>query len=623
MSEGDIVLTYIEKILEYCDQVINDKLPNRKACKFEKLACKRHLSDLAKQDDPDFPFYFNEQSAIKRCGFTECLQHTKGKWRGEFIVLEPHQVFAQGVMFGWLKKKNNMRRFNRGFIIVPRKNGKSIDAATTGLYMAFADNEQGAEVYAGATTEAQAMMVFEPAFQMVKMNPDFAEYYKVQLTGTPKNPTSVYAPEDMSRFLPIVGKPGDGASPHAALVDEYHEHPTSVLYDAMDTGMGAREQPLLLVITTAGTNTASPCYELYVEATKVLEGTIENESLFCMIFTIDEDDDWQDFECWKKANPNYGISINEDYLRGKYLDALNNLSQRNIILTKHLNKWMNAGVAWMDMQKWNKGKDESLCIEDFAGCECWLSLDLASKIDLAALVMLFRFTKEVINVNCPKCHSSVVVENGNNVCTGDSNPEEPCGWVKPVNRDCVVAFARHYIPEETANQKENKHYQSWGAQGHLIITDGARTDFQRIEDDIKALSKFVVIKELAFDPKEASYLIQNIEGWSSFECIEFPQGPNLISEPMKELEAMVYANEFWHNGDPVFTWCIGNIVKKQSRSGGNVKHYFPTKEIASNKIDSGVAAIMALGRLKTYDYDSESVYNRRVSKGEERILRVI
>src|SRR5665648_518829 len=143
------------------------------------------------------------------------------------------------------------------------------------------------------------------------------------MTGTVKNPTSIYNETDMSIFCPIVGNPGDGQSPHGGLIDEYHEHPTSVLYDAMDTGMGAREQPMLSVITTAGTNTSFPCYDLHLEAIKVLEGSIENDRLFCMIFTIDKEDDWQDFECWKKANPNYMISIEEDYLYGKYQDAMN------------------------------------------------------------------------------------------------------------------------------------------------------------------------------------------------------------------------------------------------------------------------------------------------------------
>lgn len=571
---------YSQIAYDYCILALADNLPNRKTSLHERLCYKRHIDDLKRQYDDDYPFYFDEEAANSRCYFTECLPHTKGKWRGKPIVLEDHQVFGQAALFGWKKKSDGKRRFTRAYFKVPRKNGKSIDGATTALYMAFADGEEGAEVYAGATTEAQAMMVFQPAWEMVRLTPEFSDYFGVELSGTPKNPTGIYRTSDMSKAQPIVGKPGDGSSPHCAVVDEYHEHPTSVLYDAMDTGMGARDQPLILVITTAGSDTSGPCYEMELEAIKIIEGTLEKDNVFVMMFGIDKEDKFEDFEVWKKANPNYGISINEDYLRGKYNDAMTNLSQRNILLTKHLNIWMNAGVAWMDMQKWEMCKDESLKLEDFKGCECYISLDLASKIDLCALVFEFRF------------------ERG------------------------VVCFTRHYLPEETAHKKENQHYQKWELQGHLIVTDGARTDFKRIEEDIKEFAGDYIIKELAFDPKEASYLIQSIQEWANFECIEFPQGPNLISEPMKELEAKVYAQEFWHNGDPVFTWCMGNVIKKQSRSGGNVKHYFPTKEVAANKIDSAVAAIMALGRLMV-DEDNGSAYEGRVVAREETILRVL
>jgi phage terminase large subunit-like protein len=620
---------YVEKLLRYCHAAIEDTLPHRKTCRLEKLACQRHLNDLAKQNDPEFLYYFDEDAANKRCFFIECLQHTKGKWRGTFISLEPEQIFAEAVKFGWLKKENGKRRFAKSYECIPRKNGKSIKSATTGLYMAFADNEPSAEVYAGATSEKQAMMVFQPAYQMVILNTDFAEWYNIKLSGTPKNPTSIYNEDDMSLFCPIVGNPGDGQSPHCALIDEYHEHPTSVLYDAMDTGTGAREQPLLAVITTAGVNTSYPCYDLHLYAIKILEGTIKDDRFFAMIFTIDKDDKWEDFESWKKANPNYGVSIEKDYLWGKYQDALNKPEQRNVLLTKHLNLWQNAGIGFMDMLRWDKCTDRDLEIENFIGQDCWLSLDLASKIDLAALVFLFRYKRKVINLTCPKCFGEVVIKNEHNVCisgkTIESSKEgemKVCDWIKPVNRDCVVGFANHYIPEEQVNKKENAHYQKWREQGHLIVTEGARTDFQLIEDNIKQATKYFNVKELVFDPKEASYLIQNIEKWSSFECIEFEQGPANISQPMKELEAMVVACEFWHTEDPVYTWCMGNVIKKKSRSGGTVKHYFPTKENDNLKIDSAVATICGLGRLITYE-NSNGAYESRTASGQDKVLRIL
>jgi len=615
--------TYSERILQYCYNVVNDSLPNRGSCTYEKLACQRHLDDLSKQDDSEYPFYFDEDAANKRCYFTECLQHTKGKWRGQLIRLEDHQLFIQGVLFGWMKKSSDTRRFTKAFIELTRKSGKSIEAATTGIYMGFADDEPGAEVYSGAQTEAQALCVFRPAYDMVRQNEDLLDYFDLTLAGTIKNPTSIYRESDMSVFTPLVGKPGDGASPHCALVDEYHEAKTSELYDAMDTGMGARTSPLLIVITTAGVNTSYPCYDLHLESVKVLEGTIKNDSLFCMIFAPDKDDDWKDFEVWKKVNPNYGVSIDRDYLYGKFQDALNKPTQRNILLTKHLNIWQNSGVAAFDMLRWQECEDTSLTLEDFEGQECVAAFDFASKIDICALVLLFKYKRKVINSNCPKCFGEVVIRDGMNICISGKMLDEDvaCEWKKPVLRNCVVGFAKHYLPEETVNRKENQHYQKWAMEGWLISTPGERTDFHQVEEELEELSKHHNIKELVYDPKEASYLIQNIQVWAGFDCIEYTQSPAMMSEPMKELEAMICAYEFWHCGDPVYTWNIGNVIKKQARGGGDTKHYFPTKQNPELKIDSGVATIMGLGRLITYEDDGGAYESR--ADGDGPVLRVL
>lgn len=615
---------YITILNQYCHHVVNDSLPNRGSCNLEKLAAQRHLDDLAKQNDPEYPYYFNEDYAIRRCFFSENLQHIKGRWAGQNIILEGHQIFMQASVFGWLKKKNDLRRFNKVYFQAPRKQGKSIEVATSGLYMAFADGEKGAEVYSVAGSEKQAMMVFYPAWMMVSKIDALREYYNLKLSGTAKNPTSIYNESDMSSFMPVIGSPSDGTSPSCAVVDEFHENPSSVGYDTMLTGMGAREQPILFVTTTAGVNTSYPCYDLYLNSKKILQGIINDDTTFVLIYEPDENDDWQDFEVWKRVNPNYLISIDEDFLWGRYQDAINKPQERNIILTKHLDVWLNSGVGAFDMLRWNKCADAKLKIENFENQECWIALDLASKIDLAALVFLFKYKRKVINTNCPKCYGEVVVKDGMNICISGNTleNEEICNWVKPVNRNCVVGFTRHYIPEETVNEKENVHYQKWKEQGHLVVTEGARTDFQLIEDDIKTASERFVVKELVFDPKEASYLIQNIEKWASFDCIEFEQGPANISQPMKELEAMIKAFEFWHDGDPVYTWCMGNVVKKQSRSGGSVKHYFPTKTNPKLKIDSAVATICGLGRLITYENDSGS-YEERVRDGKEKILRTL
>ena len=293
-------MIYAEISLQYCHDVINDTLPNRKACNLEKLACARQLRDLSRQDDPEFPFYFDEAAGNRHVKFLSKLKHSKGKWRGQLFVPEPHQIMMHHTLFAWKRKADGFRRFTKVYWKIPRKNGKSFSSAGVGLYMAFVDGEQGAECFCAATTEAQAQMVFSPAWNMVHMDEDLKSAFDLTLAGTVKNPTSIYRAEDMSRMEPIIGVAKDGSSPNFVVCDEYHEHKTSALYDSADTGMGARDQPILLVITTAGVDISSPCYELELEAIKILEGTIEKENVMVMIFGIDVDDSFEDFEVWKR-----------------------------------------------------------------------------------------------------------------------------------------------------------------------------------------------------------------------------------------------------------------------------------------------------------------------------------
>ena len=421
-----VIRNYSEIAHQYCTDILSGKIP---ACNYVKLSCKRHLDDLKKSKSPDYPYYFSEELANKRCRFSELLTHVKGKWRKQKIVLEPFQIFIQCCIWGWVKKKNDKRRFNLAYIEEPRKNAKSTDAATSGLYMLLADGEQGAECYSGATTERQALEVFRTAWQMVYDNPGLQKHFGVSLSGTPKNPTSIYRLEGMSRFELIVGLPGDGASPHLGIVDEYHEHRTSDQLDTLETGMGAREQPLALVITTAGVDTSSPCYDLHLRVIKILEGTIIDENTFAIVFTIDKDDKWSDFSNWAKANPNYKVSIEEDYLKRKFNETLNNVSKQNINLTKHLNIWQNAGQAWMNMTKWSACYEPTLSLSNFKSQPCYIGLDLASKIDICALVMLFTGNQRKV--------ARLVF----NPITNEDEEQE-------VTQSDLIMFAKYYLPEE-------------------------------------------------------------------------------------------------------------------------------------------------------------------------------
>lgn len=256
----------------YARDVVAGKVP---ANKWVKLACQRHLDDLARQKSRDFDYRFDPAAAERACRFIELMPHTKGAWarRGERLVMSPWQVFLTISIFGWLQKVDGFRRFRRALLLVPRKNGKSAWAAAVGNYMLTADGEAGAEVYSGATTEKQAWEVFRPARLMAQKTPEFREHYGVQV-----NAKSIFMLANESRFEPLIGKPGDGASPHLAIVDEYHEHDTDDLLATMETGMGARDQPLVLVITTAGSDISGPCYSMVLDARRMLDGIIEDDT---------------------------------------------------------------------------------------------------------------------------------------------------------------------------------------------------------------------------------------------------------------------------------------------------------------------------------------------------------
>lgn len=550
-----------DKATQYARDVVAGEVI---ACRLVRLACERHLRDMERDD-----LIWDEEAANNICRFGQLMKHIKGEWAGKLIELQPWQCFMFGSIFGWKWKSTGIRKYTEAYAEIPRKNAKSTSAAIVGNYMLVADNEPGAEVYSGATSEKQAFEVFRPAWMMTQNNPAYKAHYGLDLSGTAKNPGTIFRLSDASRFEAVVHNPGDGSSPHCGIVDEYHEHKDSSLYDTFSTGMGARKQPLLLDITTAGTNTSVPCYALRKRASDVLNGVIEDEALFALIFTIDEGDDWKDFEVWKKANPNFGVSVYEHYLRQRYLRAMNNPAERNIILCKHLNLWSNAGVAAFDMAAWERCGDVEVALEKYQGCRAAVGIDLASKIDLCCMVFFI---------------------------------EPPEG--KP------VISAKHYIPEATAEKPENAAYRQWAEEGWLTITDGTRTDFGAVEDDLRSAASILNISRLGYDPREATYLMGRIHEWAGFDLVEITQGPAQMSEPMKELEALIAGEEIVHPSDPCLTWQMGNVVKKMAAGGGPVKYYYPTKEKGENKIDAAVAAIMAVKMAHVED-DSESVYNSR------------
>ena len=538
---------HVNKAHQYCRDVLSGKID---ACLQVKQACKRHLDDLEKSRDKNYRWRFDKEKAERVCEFIECLVHVKGEWAGKLIILEPWQCFIECCIFGWVDKKTGYRRFTKAEIYVPRKNGKSVLAAGTADYMFLADGEAGAEVYSGATSEKQAWEVFRPAKQMIEKSPDIKEFFGVDVFAK-----SMFSYESASRFEPVVGKPGDGSSPHLATVDEYHEHDTSELYDTMATGMGARRQPLMFVISTAGVNLAGPCKESFDELIKVLAGVTENDRLFGIIYTIDKEDDWRDYKNWKKANPNYGISPTEDFIQQQYQTAMQSPGKRNIILCKHLNMWLSVNTAWMDMQKLEKCADITLVLDAMRGKRCVGALDLSSKIDLSALMLVF--------------------------------------W-DDVN---VYLFGKYYSCRGTVDKPENSHFQAWEHQELLTVTEGERIDYGVIKEDVLELHANFEPDFFAFDPTFAAQLCFDLTN-EGVTMVEVKQTVLQFSDPMKELEADVLSGKLRYNGCKMLTWMFSNVVAHYDKK----ENIFPNKTNRKNKIDGVVAAIMGYNgmmRVKT------------------------
>lgn len=575
-------LSHSKQVDLYCEDVLSGEIP---ACQYVKDACKRHLEDLElSETDESYPYYYDRREVDKFCAFSELMVAVEGKWAGKPITLEPWQKFAFGSKFGWKKKVDGFRRFRETYVEIPRKSGKSTIAAIEALYMLTIDGEAGAQEFCGASNKEQAMVVFRIAKLMVDNNPRFANKF-----GLKTMKESIFCDRTSSFFKPMIGKPKDGANPSYTILDELHEAPSSEMYDTIKTGMGARQQPLMSVITTAGFNLQGVCYKRREEAIKTLQKVITDDRLFTVIYTIDADDKWEDFGNWRKANPNLGVSVFEDYLLSQYETAMRDATQQNAILTKNLNVWCNASTAWINMPRWRECEVKELRLEDFRGENCWIGIDLASKVDLVGVSFVFH------------------------------------------RDDYYYLFSKAYINKERAMRPENEHYRRYNAMGYLDITEGASTDFQYVMAQLfgsKARAKLrdreewryyfgdvsicgetgwedmFRIKEIAYDPRESELMMQTIQTFSSVPCVEFAQSPAFISEPAKTLEAMYLDKKLLHGFNPVLDWNFSNAVLKQSLA----KAYYPTKERAEAKIDLVMSSIMALSRALQAKTSTPSIF---------------
>lgn len=492
-------------------------------------------------------YYYDEAAAERAVGFfADCLTHTKGEWAGQPLTLSDWQ--ADRIirpLFGW-KRADGTRRYRTAFIMIPRKAGKSTLAAGIGLYLLFADNEPGAEIYSAAADREQAGIVFDMAKQMVAASPMLAKRAEAF-----KRSIVVNATASSYKVLSSDAYTKHGLSAHGIIFDEVHAQPNRELWDVLTTSVGARRQPLTVAITTAGYDRHSLCFELYDHACKVRDGVIDDPSFLPVIFEASEADDWKDPATWRKAHPGLGVSVKEEFLADECVKAQHLPSFENTFRRLYLNQWTEQESRWVSLDTWDACAG---ALPDLEGRECWAGLDLASTTDIAALALVFPIDNKL--------------------------------FVRPL----------FWVPEEGIRRRSERDrvpYDAWVRDGYIEATEGDVIDYDVIRRRINELGEQYRIRDIGIDRWNATQISTQLSG-DGFTLTGFGQGFASMSGPMKELERRLLARELAHGGNPVLRWMAAN-VSATTDAAGNVK---PDKSKSSGRIDGIVATIMAIGRYQ-------------------------
>lgn len=510
---------------------------------------------------------FDEAKARQTVEFINCLKHTKGRWRGQPFALLPWQEQIIRDVFGTVKE-NGFRQYNTAYVEIPKKNGKSELAAGVALYMTCGDGEWGAEVYGCASDRQQASIVFDVAVDMVDQCPALKKRIKPVMSVK----RLVYKPTNsFYQVLSAEAYTKHGLNVHAVIFDELHSQPNRELFDVMTKGSGdARTQPLFFLITTAGTDRHSVCFEQHQKAEDIILGRKVDHTFYPVIYGAADEADWTSEKVWFEANPSLGHTIDIEKVRNACMSARDNPAEENIFRQLRLNQWVKQSTRWMQMEKWDAcgfPVDE----KELLGRECYGGLDLSSSIDITAFVLVFPPRDET-------------------------------------ERYMILPY--FWIPEENMNirvRRDHVPYDLWAKQGMLMTTEGNVIHYGFIENFIDELGKRFHIREIAFDRWGAVQMVQNLEGLG-FLVVPFGQGFKDMSPPSKELMKLTLEQKLAHGGHPVLRWMMDNIFVRTDPAG-NIK---PDKEKSTEKIDGAVATVMALDRAIRNGGDiRNSVYDDR------------
>lgn len=510
--------------------------------------------------------HYDKAKADRAVKFIQNLKHTKGKWDGKKFMLLPWQEQIVRDIFG-IVRADGKRQFLTAYVEIPKKQGKSELAAAIALYLLYADGEASAEVYGAACDRNQASIVFDVAKQMVMKSPALMKRSKI--AAATKRIVN-YSNAGFYQVLSAETGTKHGLNVSGLVFDEIHAQPNRKLYDVLTKGSGdAREQPLFFIITTAGTDKQSICYELHTKALDIMNGRKNDSTFYPVVYGLAEGDDWNDEANWYKANPSLGHTIAIERVREAYKNALENPAEENVFKQLRLNMWTNSTVVWIPEHIYDKG-NSPIDIDSLAGRDCYAGLDLASTSDITAFVLVFP----------PRSEDEKYI---------------------------VLPF--FWLPEDTLElrcRRDHVLYDVWERQGHIHTTEGNVIHYGFIERFIEELGKKYHIKEIAYDRWNATQMVQNLED-EGFTMVPFGQGFKDMSPPSKELYKLLMEGSIIHGGNPVLKWMAQNVVMRQDPAG-NIK---PDKERSVEKIDGIVALIMGLDRCIRNGGETTSIYDER------------
>ena len=532
-------MNYKSIITKYINDTIAGREPSGKLARLRVI---RHVADL--ETCYSRGLYFDEAAGMRVINFFKFVKHSKGSdFSGKPFVLSPWQAFDIYCIYGW-KRAGGSRRFRYAYTDIARKNGKTTFAASQGLYLLMLDNEPGAEIYTVATKREQARIALDEARNIITRSTDLRKIAQVwqHAVTFEKLGSSMKALSSDANSL-------DGLNPHGVILDEFHAHKDDLVFNVMKSALGARTNPLMLLLTTAGFNRNSPCYAYRDVAIKVLNGVLVQDDLYASIHTLDDEAEFDNPESWVKSNPNLNISVKPEYLHDEFNSAKNNPNQLYNFLTKNLNLWTDSAKNWIPFEYITNSNHG---IDDLDGAKCYGALDLASTGDTTAFAMLFelpdgRFTYRVIF------------------------------WMPEMNVEERV-------------KKKGINYDTWIRQGYVRITPGNVTDYDFIRADINALASRYKIIKIAFDRWNSSQLVINLMD-DGLTMLPFGQGYGSMSAPTKEFERDMLTGKANLEGNPVMTWQLSNVMIARDPAG-NIKI---DKEKSSEKVDGPVACVMSRG----------------------------